>query len=395
MPGVWGVDTVSRMNTHGATRRPLRVRHWFSPLVLALLATATLSVISMTGAGAAGLDGRPTATIQPVVPQEGSDSQPIAVPQPVPTEPQQLVVPPPGGLTLGFAGTTSPQAVLEAQGFEVVSMTVIDRESQQYFVFIPGGPDFVQTLSESTLAPDDVVILRRTGDPTDVPLVASQARTEEAGGVPFALSSPPEGGLTMGMAGTSDLAALIAAQPFEVSTVSLFDVPGQQWLVHVVGAPEHVNTLSSATLAPQAFVAMRRVGPPPPPPEPEPAAVEATLAEEAPAEPKGNLRSLGVGRITYYYCEKGSNSAAWGDGGGWCGHFASGKRVYEGGAACAREYRGQRFKIAGDPTGRVYVCEDTGGGVRGNHRDIFFWNSDTASNWIRQVGYEAEIFVVE
>jgi hypothetical protein len=46
---------------------------------------------------------------------------------------------------------------------------------------------------------------------------------------------------------------------------------------------------------------------------------------------------------------------------GFCGRMAGGRVVYEGAAACSYDLRlGTRFRIVGDPTGRVYVCEDRG-----------------------------------
>jgi len=55
--------------------------------------------------------------------------------------------------------------------------------------------------------------------------------------------------------------------------------------------------------------------------------------------------------------------------------------VYEGAAACAAQNMCQRFKILGDPNGRIYTCTDTGSAVHGEHRDIFFHNSDDGYQW--------------
>ncbi len=378
--------TVCRMDIEPSSpNRDLRIRRWTSPVLLALVAATIASIFSFTAVHSMGLDSSVLQT-GAHAPQEGTGA-----PQPVPQQAQALVAPPPGGLTLGFAGTTSPAAVLAAQTFEVASITALDRTTQQFLVFIPGAPDFVNTLKDGALAPDMVVIIRRAGNGAPagaVPVARGVSGTIT--GTPFALEEPPTGGLTMGMAGTTDLDALIDAQGFDVSSVSLFHLATQRWLVFIPGAPDIVNTLTPSTMSPESFVAVRRAGE-----QPEEVTEAASKPEAEEKQAEVSLRSLGEGRISYYYCQKGSISGAWGDGGGWCGHFASGARVYEGGAACAREYRGQRFKIAGDPLDRIYVCEDIGGAVHGNTRDIFFHNSDDAHHWYREVGYRAEIFVVE
>ena len=60
------------------------------------------------------------------------------------------------------------------------------------------------------------------------------------------LPVPPPGGWSYGVSDTSDLAALIAAQRFPVASVWVFDVPTQEFLGHVVGAPEFVNSLDDS-----------------------------------------------------------------------------------------------------------------------------------------------------
>ena len=60
--------------------------------------------------------------------------------------------------------------------------------------------------------------------------------------------------------------------------------------------------------------------------------------------------------ITGYYCEYDSGYR--GDGGGFCGHMASGKTVYDGAAACGSNFmHGSTYYIEG--YGKI-VCEDTG-----------------------------------
>lgn len=271
-----------------------------------------------------------------------------------------LPVPPAGGITRGVAGTNDPAALAAAQPFPVQTLSVFDVASQAYLTFIPGAPALVNTLNAGTLTAGDVVTIRRasTGGATSV------APTSIAVSGATAFSTPPAGGLTLGVAGTNDIVTLLAAQPFPVQTLLAWDVTSQKYLTHIPGAPALVNTLNSSNLSPGAVVIIRR----------DDAGSVAVTADQRTAT------------ISYYYCEQGTNSAAIGDGGGFCGAMASGQIVYEGAAACAAGYMGQRFTILGDPTGRTYTCADTGSAVAGEHRDIFFHNSDDAWAWWVQMG---------
>lgn len=60
-----------------------------------------------------------------------------------------------------------------------------------------------------------------------------------------AFAVPPAGGLTQGIAGTTDLSALAAAQLFEVASVWKLDVASQQWRSFVPGGPAIANSLKS------------------------------------------------------------------------------------------------------------------------------------------------------
>ena len=71
-----------------------------------------------------------------------------------------------------------------------------------------------------------------------------------------------------------------------------------------------------------------------------------------------------------------------------------GTAVYPGAAACEYSYLGQRFWIEGDPTGRAYVCADTGSGIRGQHRDIWFMSSGEGWASPQVVGRSAVIHVI-
>ncbi len=297
----------------------------------------------------------PTAPSAPAA-AELSESSSV----PVAGDANVLPAPPSGGITRGVAGTNDPAALAAAQPFPVQTMFVFDVASQQYLTFIPGAPALVNTLNTSTLGAGDVVTIRRavTGGAT------SLAPTSIAVSGATAFTTPPSGGLTLGVAGTNDVATLVAAQPFPVQTLLAWDVGSQTYLTHIPGAPAIVNTLNSSNLRPDSIVIIRRD---------ESGSVTVTADHR-------------TATISYYYCEQGTNSAGIGDGGGFCGAMASGQIVYEGAAACAPGNMGQRFTISGDPTGRTYTCADTGSAVTGEHRDIFFHNSDDGWAWWLQMG---------
>jgi 3D (Asp-Asp-Asp) domain-containing protein len=58
-------------------------------------------------------------------------------------------------------------------------------------------------------------------------------------------------------------------------------------------------------------------------------------------------------------------------------------------------YIGQQFRIEGDPTGRVYTCNDTGSAVHGLHRDIWFFSSAEGWQWQLSVGPRAVLEIVQ
>lgn len=98
--------------------------------------------------------------------------------------------------------------------------------------------------------------------------------------------------------------------------------------------------------------------------------------------------------VSFYYCVEGALGLHPGDGGGFCGIMRGGEVVFPGAAACAYEYLGQRFRIVGDPTERVYICADTGSAVQGLHRDIWFMDSDDGWDWQMDVGQVAAIEIL-
>jgi hypothetical protein len=98
--------------------------------------------------------------------------------------------------------------------------------------------------------------------------------------------------------------------------------------------------------------------------------------------------------VTFYYCEDTTNGQRRGDGGGFCGTMRDGSPVYPGAAACDPAYLGQQFRIEGDPTERVYTCADTGGGIYGEHRDIWFMGNAEGWAWQQVVGTSAVIEIL-
>lgn len=99
-----------------------------------------------------------------------------------------------------------------------------------------------------------------------------------------------------------------------------------------------------------------------------------------------------VATVSFYYCTEDAGPV--GDGGAWCGVMRDGTVVYPGAAACDYQYLGQQFRIEGDPTGRVYTCNDTGSAVHGLHRDIWFRTNAEGWDWQRDVGRQVVIEVV-
>jgi 3D (Asp-Asp-Asp) domain-containing protein len=81
-------------------------------------------------------------------------------------------------------------------------------------------------------------------------------------------------------------------------------------------------------------------------------------------------------RITFYNCIPD----------GYCGLTFSGVQVVEGHAACDPSRLGWRFRIDGDPTGRTYVCTDTGSLVEGDHVDVWHYTEGEGWPWQAATG---------
>lgn len=323
-----------------------------------------------TTAGTGWVAARYLIVVPDGAPQPSSPTVPSTPPvaPTVPTAARPFEVPPVGGMTLGYAGTSSPEAVVAAQTFPVAGLTAIDPLTQRYLTYIPGAPAFVNTLDSATLRADTVVMVRRTGTlpPSDTSPMPSAGLSATAG-APSAFVAPSRGGLTLGVSGTNDLAAVLKAQTFAVDVVMALEVPTQRWLTYIPGAPDWVSTLNSSTLRPTSVLFIRRSLTAPDPTPPAPPAVATVKAP-----------------ITYYYCTQTSTSGA-GDGGGFCGSMRDGSIVHPGAASCDSRYFGQRFRVVGDPTNMIYSCADTGGGVSAEHRDIWFATSGEAWAWWKQV----------
>ena len=129
----------------------------------------------------------------------------------------------------------------------------------------------------------------------------------------------------------------------------------------------------------------------PPPVQSQPAAAVALPSTSAPPLGEGDRHTAS---LSFYYCGANGGPRV-GDGGGFCGHMANGQVVHPGAAACASAYMGQRFRVEGDPYGRVYTCTDTGGAVGGMHRDIWFDDAGVGWAWLETVGFTATIEIVE
>jgi hypothetical protein len=89
--------------------------------------------------------------------------------------------------------------------------------------------------------------------------------------------------------------------------------------------------------------------------------------------------------VTFYDCVRQ----------GFCDEMYNGSKVYEGAAACSWDLPiGTKFYIVGDPTDRVYVCEDRGL-LEDTWVDIFWHHPSDGRKWQKEVGRYAPIILVE
>ena len=98
--------------------------------------------------------------------------------------------------------------------------------------------------------------------------------------------------------------------------------------------------------------------------------------------------------ISFYYCARGETPEG-GDGGAFCDVMRDGTVVYDGAAACAWAYLGQRFVVVGDPLERIYTCADTGSAVHGLHRDIWFYTAEAGWAWQLNIGTKGLLVIVD
>ncbi len=88
--------------------------------------------------------------------------------------------------------------------------------------------------------------------------------------------------------------------------------------------------------------------------------------------------------ITFYDC---ANQ-------GFCGAMYNGRKVYEGAAACSWNLAiGTKFIIVGDPTHRIYICEDRGL-LANTWVDIFWYHPADGYSWQSSVGRYGTIEIV-
>jgi hypothetical protein len=210
-----------------------------------------------------------------------------------------------------------------------------------------------------------------------------------------------------------------AAQSQNAGTASQpLSVPARSSLEVVRGLVERVTEKHPATAPPLSIAAVEPAAAPPPSiaaveraaarPSADTAAqlrrVDASISRSgalarerithATATPQLSPGDRVLATVSFYYCVDGAGPHPSGDGGNFCGAMRDGLIVYPGAAACDYVYLGQRFRIQGDPSQRVYECNDTGSAVHGLHRDIWFHTSDDGWRWQLAVGPRAVLEIV-
>ncbi len=171
-------------------------------------------------------------------------------------------VPRPEGVTIGYAGTSDPQLLAEAQPFEVASLSMFHVQTQRWSSYVPGAPAFANTLSPHNLRPDSIVFAKRTTTSalTGAAVPLAGAPLIEFADQPQLFEVPPADGLTLGISGTNVPEALIASQLFNTATMNVWNVQQQRYLTYIPGAPAIVNSLNSSNLRPTDFVWLKAAG---------------------------------------------------------------------------------------------------------------------------------------
>ena len=162
-----------------------------------------------------------------------------------------LPVPRPEGMTVGFAGSRIPEEVVAAQPFAIESLSMFSIPLQRWYTYVPGAPTFANTLTSGNLRGESIVFAKRTASSalTGSAVPIAGAPLVPLPEIPSPFIVPPPDGLTLGVAGTTDPAALIGAQFFQVETINAWDVAAQRYRTYIPGAPAIVNTLTAANLA--------------------------------------------------------------------------------------------------------------------------------------------------
>ena len=166
------------------------------------------------------------------------------------------------GITVGFAGTNDPQALVAAQPFEVKSLAVFHVATQSWRTYVPGAPAFAQTLTPLTLRTDSIVWAKRSSSTAlnSSPIPIAGPPLIEFADQPQRFEVPPGDGLTLGISGTTIPQALAASQFFNSSSMNVWNIGRQRYLTYIPGAPERVNTLTAANLQVTDIVWLKALG---------------------------------------------------------------------------------------------------------------------------------------
>ncbi|MGE3962239.1 MAG: heparin lyase I family protein [Dehalococcoidia bacterium] len=167
-------------------------------------------------------------------------------------------MPPAGGVTTTVADGADVDALLSSIPFNVSSMFIFNVTSQYWMSYTPGAPTWLNQAFVEQLERGAIVWVRRSeqdargGITWQAPApLATLAQVQ-------ALPVPPAGRVTAGAPGTSSIAALIAAQPFEVRGVFAFDVAQQRFVSYTPGVPAWANSLAPDGLQPSGIVWVSR-----------------------------------------------------------------------------------------------------------------------------------------
>jgi hypothetical protein len=168
-----------------------------------------------------------------------------------------------------------------------------------------------------------------------------------------------------------------ASNPQDLQLAVVDDIPAQ--------TPIPLTSEVSSAVVENDSIREEKLPEPPPPPQPE--AHTASTGQKYTAISRDQVVSKGhmSSTLTFYDCL----------GQGFCGTMANGRKVHEGAAACSYNLAmGTMFTIAGDPTNRVYICEDRGM-LPNTHVDIF-WNDPADGYWWQsQVGMSGTLDIIQ